>query len=94
MGEFIHFFYSIMHNWYIVAFSIAVIFILAQNLLRLIDVRCDLFCMCDDEKSSATHLNSTTKLCLDGLTSHMICQECSMVQHSLHSITLVPRNPA
>ena len=65
MAEFVHFFRSIMYRWSIVVFSIGVISILPQNLLRLIDVWCDLFCMSDDETFSPTHLNTATKLWLE-----------------------------
>ena len=38
MAEFIHLFISILYNWSIVVFSIGVIYIPPQNLLRLIDM--------------------------------------------------------
>ena len=65
MAAFVHFFRSIMYNSCLAAFSINVSAIPPQNLLRLIDVQCNLICKSDDTTFSTTDLNTKTELSLN-----------------------------
>ena len=54
-----------MYNSCLAAFSINVSAIPPQNLLRLIDVQCNLICKSDDTTFSTTDLNTKTELSLN-----------------------------
>ena len=62
------------------------------TLIKMIDLWHDVRRMFDGEALSTVHHDISTELWLEWFICHIISQECSMVKHCLHSITLVRRN--
>ena len=62
------------------------------TLIKMIDLWHDVRRIFDGEALSTVHHDISTELWLEWFTCHMISQECSMVKHCLHSITLVRRD--
>ena len=62
------------------------------TLVRMIHLSHDVSGMFDGEALSTSDHDNSTELWSEWYICHMMCQECSMVKHCLHPITIIQRN--